>query len=385
MKSRTRDGVSLILQVRAKRLPRPPPSQERRQATRQSPELVGTGASGQITRTDRLLSQQAARNEAATGVEAQHKLLVDKYQCYDSNCPNEKGFCYTDWGHNHFAVETVQLDRWARCLHAGNTDCTLEQPPRDLFNYWTRIQGPVTTKSKYSLREHLKQEKQGMGNRLETLMESSLKINEMKMMRDLTKIAAPESTQEHHYPQSMPQVPQVFVLAQAAPISLPQVASAPVAPSVSAPVAPALSSRRPRPPTAPNEWSLTGVPLDLLEVVDNSSPINSNEEDDSLVLSDFFDWKMTQYRQEEAREAVSRAYTIVQTQFWKARHLKLMVDTRTHEYKLARELGLPDGLVRSFYSDLQRFKQVWRTTRGLLALGNCHAYEAEGGGFIRPI
>ncbi len=55
----------------------------------------------------------------------------------------------------------------------------------------------------------------------------------------------------------------------------------------------------------------------------------------------------------------------INSQLLGSRHLQGMSDTSSDLYAATKELGLPDGIIRSLRSELHDFKGIWRASQGL--------------------
>lgn len=124
-----------------------------------------------------------------------------------------------------------------------------------------------------------------------------------------------------------------------------------------------------------------------------SSPIALPPEEED-VLADFWNWKFQQTKRVEVRQRLSLAQAICENELWSLEDLKQLSDFSSSIYTHAMKQGMPEGLVRGIHTDIQVFKNVYRTQykpgQDLLALRNKsqgnqknRGEEASGaGGFI---
>ena len=97
------------------------------------------------------------------------------------------------------------------------------------------------------------------------------------------------------------------------------------------------------------------------------SPIGPSEEEE-LIIQQFFTWKMGNTQSERTKEKLRQVSDTIKAEMWSIYDLATMSDSQSNMYRLARELGIPDGLARGFKADLREFKPQYRQAKALLAL-----------------
>jgi hypothetical protein len=99
-----------------------------------------------------------------------------------------------------------------------------------------------------------------------------------------------------------------------------------------------------------------------------SSPLaDPNDEDEAIRL--FFEWKISKTTSEDVKDRVRKVYEVVERQMWTLEDLKAMEDPSDSLYKIATNLGIPDGMARRFKRELRAYKPVYRTGATLISLG----------------
>jgi hypothetical protein len=110
------------------------------------------------------------------------------------------------------------------------------------------------------------------------------------------------------------------------------------------------------------------------------SPING-EDEDTIVLEAFFNWKIKTARTDALRIGLSRARLLVERELLAITDLRTMENPNSAAYKHAIASGMPEGLIRLFREELRTFKAIYRqekAAQGLLA------FNAGGeGSFLR--
>ncbi|KAL9030732.1 MAG: hypothetical protein Q9196_001182, partial [Gyalolechia fulgens] len=109
------------------------------------------------TRTDKLLDEARNRAEGLIEAGSHDKALVDRWQCRDEHCTNNKnakGFCFVDYSGKHYAIDVVQHIMWAKAMANRDPGVSIERPPADLYNYWVDKQGNVTQTSRRAVQYH---------------------------------------------------------------------------------------------------------------------------------------------------------------------------------------------------------------------------------------
>ncbi|KAK9371105.1 hypothetical protein V1509DRAFT_613602 [Lipomyces kononenkoae] len=109
-----------------------------------------------------------------------------------------------------------------------------------------------------------------------------------------------------------------------------------------------------------------------------SSPINEAE-DDADILALFFNWKISNTRNDERRIKWQQARDLVLQNDWSIRDLQQMENGMSAMYQRAIQAGISDGFARSFRTQLNLFKSYYRQRKEKEAAA---VLNSLGGGFI---
>jgi hypothetical protein len=207
--------------------------------------------------------------------------LLNRWQCTVESYKNSPDFYYVE-GLNHYSVDKLRDEAWARSIEAGNA--TIENPPISIYNY-LKAQSPVEKEYKQPLRHQKrvedKEKRQNFGARLAQIMkfqERMIEINisksimeQIKRIKRRQKISTPQPYYQHP-PSSLPPPP----------------------PSYGPPPPPPLSYVPPPPPPPPPSLPLTGpsnprpeTPTISQPPDKPSSPITIPDNEDEAI-SEFF-------------------------------------------------------------------------------------------------
>ncbi|KAI4220225.1 MAG: hypothetical protein L6R40_008690 [Gallowayella cf. fulva] len=99
-----------------------------------------------LHRSGQLIEQSRRRAEENTAAGKFKKAIVDRWQCHNEHCTNNKdnrGFCFVDYSRKHYAINAVHHARWAKAIEKGVADVSMDFPPADLYNLWVHS-GEVT-------------------------------------------------------------------------------------------------------------------------------------------------------------------------------------------------------------------------------------------------
>jgi hypothetical protein len=140
------------------------------------------------------------------------------------------------------------------------------------------------------------------------------------------------------------------------------------------PPPPPLSYVPPPPPPPPPSLPLTGpsnprpeTPTISQPPDKPSSPITVPDNEDEAI-SEFFAWKIIKGKTPKNTARLKEILQIVTREMWTIDDLRKIEDPTTIQYKKAIDLGIPDGLARSFRRDLRTFKPAYRSGQDLLSL-----------------
>jgi hypothetical protein len=97
-----------------------------------------------------------------------------------------------------------------------------------------------------------------------------------------------------------------------------------------------------------------------------SSPIGTAEEEEDII-EQFFLWK-ARSKKPAMQERIRTVANIIMEQMWTVDDMKLMSDSSSSTYSRAMQLGIPDGMARSFRTDLRIFKPQWREANMLATM-----------------
>ena len=329
-------------------------------------------------RTNQLLDQAETRVAAAEEVGKYHKRLTDRWLCSDERCINSthgKGWCFVDWGGDHYNMDEKQHVQWAKAIMQGDFHVSIEQPPRTLYLHWTKVQGPVSEFSKkskqQSQREEVKQQmtefKHGVG-KTKSFMQQMQEMQEMQtrqrmqemmedsMERQNARMEKKEQLREQREQLEIMKTKELMKTQSSSHQSLMHEAY--------------VSSLQPHPHFAPvnvfqqpaNDQSM---PPSLLSHNRSSSPIGQPQ-NEFQTMKDFFDWKIKQTTYEPTIKQLTAVRQTVEDKAFKFKHLKIMSDPINFMHRKAIELGISDDMALNFAHDLKQFKQVWRSAQRLM-------------------
>ena len=91
-----------------------------------------------ITTTDKRVDQARERAEALHAAGNFDKDIVDRWQCRDSHCRNENGWCFVDFAGKHYDISHDEQLIWAKAIANGQANVSLERPPTALYNIWVK-------------------------------------------------------------------------------------------------------------------------------------------------------------------------------------------------------------------------------------------------------
>ena len=99
-------------------------------------------------------------------------------------------------------------------------------------------------------------------------------------------------------------------------------------------------------------------------------------------VKDFFQWRINGLQAPEKRIKWRTAANIANQNDWSLDDLRAMADSTSHQYQLAIQSGISDGIARSFLKEIRAFK---REMKGTMDAASVLAGTAvSGGGFIPP-
>src|SRR6266480_466055 len=316
-----------------------------------------------------------------------HRQISQRWKCNDDSCTNKNNFCYIDTVNRlHYAINVAQHEAWANAIAAG--EATAGAPPIKLYNFVKEQQGPVGKPYRRPIQMSAAQQNKTM---MEQLMEMQKFQMELQMQQQMTDSMASmqrnQELREQRREQREQREQQSAFYAPVQPQS--SIASYLQAPPPSRVVHPAFQptqSQPPRLPTPPpilyaTTSSQRATPQPILQpTAPISSPI-SQQEEDTDVLTKFFDWKIQTTRNEMKKAKWIRARDITEEEDWNIADLKQMADGTSRIYQLAVQKGISDGLARSFRGELATYKSIYRgeqkAANALIEI-NCGS-----GGFIR--
>ena len=372
-----------------------------------------------ITTTDKRLDQARERAEALHAAGNWDKDIIDRWQCRDSHCRNENGFCFVDFAGKHYDISHKEQLIWAKAIANGQANVSLERPPTALYNIWVKQHGSVAQSSRRSEahQERLeakaeRAEKETHMNKQESFMDKLMKLSEQEMNMAMAERMAeraekmsrrsqqqdqpalpptlhqwPQQWQQqwsqqppwHQQPPQWPQSPWLGVqlppthpqyqqwssqYGTTQPQCIPPASSTPLPPSY-APPPPATA-----PPTAPAAAAPPARKEPEQGPTDHSSPMASTRNEEETILEGFFQWQIGNAQGERAKRRWRHAQDIVLDQAWTIDDLKAMSDPSSRLYQIAIDRGLPDGVTRNLKADLKTFKPFWREAKGLLDVAN---------------
>jgi hypothetical protein len=99
-------------------------------------------------------------------------------------------------------------------------------------------------------------------------------------------------------------------------------------------------------------------------------------------VKDFFQWRINGLQVPEKRIKWRTAANIANQNDWSLDDLRAMADSKSHQYQLAIQSGISDGIARSFLKEIRAFKgEMKRTIDAASVLAGA---AVSGGGFIPP-
>ena len=351
-----------------------------------TPQKPGSGSIGsgpvnepiaveKLTRTDQLLNQAHARADVLADAGNFDQKLMDHWQCRDTRCHNEKGWCFVDYNDKHYDVDHTQQRKWAMAIANGEPGVSIYRPPTELYRLWVKEQGSVTSLSRRSIqkeereRERIESERkrsnakadreestdwmskfmafqqQTMSMRMAESMASMMERQQDRDEQREQKREEQRSQQRSYAPQpSYPRYPESAYTPAPVVHQTPQSA-------YTHPHAVDLPLSRQAP--SPNR---------------NSSPIDTPNEE-GKVIEAFFEWKKSRVGKSAWRDRIADVQRIADREMWSIDDLKTMADPSSIMYKIAMQKEVPDAMARGFKADLKAFKPEWQHLKVLMALG----------------
>jgi hypothetical protein len=334
------------------------------------------------TRTTKALDAARIRADALANAGNFDRELISKWQCIDDNCRNHKRFCFVDFNGKHFAINATHQAKWAKAIASSEPGVSLERPPTALYEFWVRSQGGVTQETRrkgvYEARQEVKAQVEESKDVMTRLMDFTKANMEMRlseaMINQVERMGGSSLTSTHPAQQQQPPHPQQQSQWQsqhptswqqnALPVPYTQFYPAPLA-AQAGQIAKSQVPQLQVPPQVPGQ---SGVPRRHVSPVRSravpriSSPIGLPEEE-AEIIEDFFQWKMDRAVRQEVKNRILTVYRQVEAEMWSINDLKAMSTLNSPLYKRAIELGIPDGMLRSFHTDLRVFKPHWRDSR----------------------
>lgn len=181
---------TVVLEVKAKTLEG---TQTRQYITQQtpSPSPAQPRHDSLNARVSRNQGSDTAHRGDSGGFHARCRELEFRYWCRDQNCLNTNNFCFVDHGLNHFLMESIHINLWARSINDENNSCSLDRPPAELFNYWMFKQGRVTVHSRRSILERAQPEMEGVERKLERLLDLMLQVSQLQALQAASVTVSP--------------------------------------------------------------------------------------------------------------------------------------------------------------------------------------------------
>ncbi len=268
-------------------------------------------------------------------------------------------------------MDHTQQALWGKAIANGEDGVTIERPPTSLYRFWTGSQGVVAQDSRRSVMHQERQDTRTDREEAKDFMGRFMRFNEQQMEMRLAETMT-EQMERMASRQRPPPPPQPITQSipqqqwQQPPVNSSYLAYQPSSYSQWQQPVPTPSLHQwqeaspPPPPSLPS--SLSFAPPSRQQ---RSSPIGSPEEEES-VIEQFFLWKIARATRQAAKDKIAEVRRLVDNQMWSIDDLKEMSDTTSSIYRTAIQLGVPDGMARSFRGDLKTFKPQWRQAKDLL-------------------
>lgn len=321
-----------------------------------------------MTRTDRLLDQAKIKADALRAAGNFEKDLLDHWQCHDSRCKNQNGWCFVDFSGKHYNMDHSQQALWAKAIANGDANVLIYRSPTSLYNFWTGNQGAVMSNSRRSIqkqereqeRESARADREEGTDFMAKFMAFNKQQLEMRLAESMSdSIERMASRQEQRRPP--PSYPPIYHESA--------YTSSSIQPSQQGyhPSASYANSFHPQ-PTQPTQLPRTHSPVSQLSSARSSSPIDVSDEE-YKVVEEFFEWKKTQTHKATWKDKIAEVQRIADTNMWTVKHLKVIEDPLSQMYRIAIQMGVSDTLARGFRKDLKDFKSQWRQAKALMTLG----------------
>lgn len=168
----------------------PPKAQSKRpyQETLSSDHVEESASRRRVTTTDKRLDQARARAEALHAAGNWDKDIIDRWQCRDSHCRNENGWCFVDFAGKHYDISHDEQLMWSKAIANGQPNVSLDRLPTALYNIWANKHGSVAQSSRRSEahQERLeakaeRAEKESHMDKQESFMDKLMKLSEQEM------------------------------------------------------------------------------------------------------------------------------------------------------------------------------------------------------------
>ena len=293
--------------------------------------------------------------------------LLHRWRCDDSTCRNgEDGFCFVDFGGSHYDMTAHQQKSWAKALEVGETNVSIEAPPRRLYQWWIDT-GAV---SSISRRPKVYQERlEAKNERTETssMMKDFQGFFKMQMEANMMQMAdMNERMQSRHKLQQLYQQPYDNPYMPPLPLLLPPPPppAPPAPPAREQPGAKGLSL--PVEPRLPVNPHLSG--RNDHQATDNLSSNFKEEDLEDEAIQCFFQQKFEKTSVLQQRNRLKNAYDIIRVNMWKIEDLIEMSVDGSSIQEQGKVAGLPLGLMRHLKRDLRVFKKDWRDHERAAAL-----------------
>jgi hypothetical protein len=358
-----------------------------------SPAPSTAGAvSAPTHRSDKLMLQHNARLDREMQIGTSEGRIMQRWQCRNSNCSNHNSICYVMPGSgDHYAVSTLDHRRWATMMEQG--EGSIDNPPGVVLGALIQ-QGAVGREGRRPNQQPGKKlatdQMADMQSMVQNSMGMMLNMRMMDMMGNMMGSMG-NSMGNHSIP--IPQyIPQPYPVSQA-----------PAQPYYHH-LQPAMASHAPQQPVSSGSSRETDKPPPELDAntaahrslspgkqgydtqqnaIRSSSPppiMPDHTADDAV--KDFFQWRINGLQAPEKRIKWRTAANIANQNDWSLDDLRAMADSKSHQYQLAIQSGISDGIARSFLKEIRAFKgEMKRTIDAASVLAGA---AVSGGGFIPP-
>ncbi len=268
-------------------------------------------------------------------------------------------------------MDHTQQSLWGKAIATGDDGVTIERPPTSLYRFWTGSQEEVTQDSRRSLTYQEKLKTRTDKEETKDFMSKFIRFNEQQMKMRLAETMTDQmermaSRQRPPPPSSPPSPPS-----SPSPPQLPPQQWQPPPVNSSYPAyQPASYSQWQQPvswqeaPPSPSSL-ISSLSFASSSRPSRSSPIEPPEEE-KAVIEQFFLWKIARTTRQAVKNKIAEVRRLVDNQMWSINDLKEMSDTTSSIYRTAIQLGVPDGMTKSFRDDLKIFKPQWRQAKDLL-------------------